>query len=55
MKANDQNDRVFSIYILSGMAGFSEIADANIMISVMVEDGEEETVRRQIQDKGGEI
>lgn len=40
---------------VSGMASFSEIAEANIMVSVTVEEKEEETVRRQIQDNGGEI
>ncbi len=40
---------------VSGMAGFSEIADANIMVSVTVEEGEEDIVKKQIQDNGGEV
>ena len=40
---------------VSGMAGFSEIADANIMVSVSVEKEEEEAVRGQIKDNDGDI
>lgn len=40
---------------VSGMAGFSEVADANIMVSVTVEDGEEDAVKKQIQNNGGEV
>jgi hypothetical protein len=40
---------------VSGMGRFSEVADANILVSVTVEDGDEESCKKIIQDNDGEI
>ncbi|MBB6216968.1 hypothetical protein HNQ80_003073 [Anaerosolibacter carboniphilus] len=40
---------------VSGMGGFSEVADANILVSTTVEDGDEERCKRIIQENDGEV